>query len=117
MKSGDPVADEILNRTLLEASRVRARRRAGKGAFAVMFVLAAGASLWPRNERTESQERRGLATEENFPVLPKVADERIAVMVWRGGTPCLEWVGLRDVGLLELELSLEPVIAFADDGM
>jgi hypothetical protein len=48
---------------------------------------------------------------------PSAVDERIAVMVWRDGTPCLEWVELHDLGSVELEFSLEPVFAFADDGM
>jgi hypothetical protein len=114
MKSDDPMADEILKRTLLEARSARTRRRALKSGLGSLVVLLAVFLLLPRPGPAGRPER---APVDSVQSLTPVLDEKIAVMVWRDGTPRLEWVGLHDLGSVELEFSLEPVFAFADDGM
>lgn len=114
MKSEELTADEILRRTLLEVRSAGTRRRNLKKALGTAVVLVAAMLLWPRPAMVHPPERN-LA--DSVPSPPPALEEKIAVMVWRGGTPCLEWVELHDLGAVELEFSLAPVFAFADEGM
>jgi hypothetical protein len=114
MKSDDPMAGEILKRTLLEVRSARRRRLVLRKALGTLVVLVAAVFLWPRPATVRGPEGNPVASDLSP---PPVLEEKIAVMVWRGGTPCLEWVELHDLGSVELEFSLEPVFAFADDGM
>ncbi len=36
-------------------------------------------------------------------------------MVWRDGAARLEWLGTDELGSIELQFSLEPVFAFAEE--
>ena len=111
------MAEEILKRTLQVASSARTRRRAVKGLLGVVVVL--GAAVFPslRPQSAGDPSSGAMAEEESHGPLFAAPDEKIAVMVWRGATPRLEWVALHDLGTVELEFSLDPVFAFADDGM
>lgn len=114
MKSDHPTAEEILKRTLVEVRSVRMRRQVWKGSLGAVVVLAAAISLWPRPGPLQGPAR---TSADAVPSPLPVAEEKLAVMVWRDGTPRLEWIALHDLGSLELQFSLEPVFAFADDGM
>lgn len=116
MKPEELTADEILRRTLLAARSVRTRRRALKSALGALVVLLVVFLVIPRPGSAGGPERVAVVVSDEVPRLSPVPEEKIAVMVWRGGTPCLEWVELHDLGPLELEFSLAPVIAFADEG-
>jgi hypothetical protein len=116
MKPEELTADEILRRTLLEVRAAGTRRRNLKMALGSVVVLLVVFLLIPRPGPAGGPERVAVVVSDEVPRLYPVPEEKIAVMVWRGGTPCLEWVELHDLGPLELEFSLAPVIAFADEG-
>lgn len=114
-RSEDQIAEEVLRRTLIEVRAARSRRRTIKGALAVSAVLAVlGIAIYPRHAPVSGMEQPRMV--EAAGASGPVADETLAVMVWRDGTPSLEMIGLRDLGSLELQFSLEPVAAFNDDG-
>lgn len=117
MKADDPMAEEILRRTLQVARSVRTRRRDLKGLLGVVVVLGAAVFPWLRPQSAGEPLSVAIKQEESPGPLLAAPEERIAVMVWRGATPRLEWVALHDLGTVELEFSLDPVFAFADDGM
>lgn len=112
-RSEDDIADDVLRRTLIEVRAVRTRRRAIKGALAGLMVLTLGIVLFQRPLQFAVTEPQVV---EAVRPLPPGEDEAIAVMVWRDGVARLEWINLRDLGTVELQLSLEPVFAFADEG-
>lgn len=115
-RSEDQIADEVLRRTLIEVSAARARRRTIKASLAVSAVLALLGIAISRRQAPDSemeQPRVAEAAGESDPA----TDETLAVMVWRDGTPSLEVIGLRDLGSLELQFSLDPVASFTDDGL
>ncbi len=114
MRSDEEIADEVLRRTLVEVKAARTRRRAVKGALAGLMLLTPGIFLFHRPAPVATTGPVA-AVEAVRPQLPKV-DETIAVMVWEGGAVRLEWINLRDLGTVELQFSLDPVFAFADDG-
>lgn len=113
MRSDEEIADEVLRRTLVEVKAARTRRRAVKGALAGLMLLTPGIFLFQRPTAVTTTE--ATAVEAVRPLPPSV-DEAIAVMVWKDGLAHLEWINLRDLGTVELQFSLDPVIAFADDG-
>jgi hypothetical protein len=115
-RSEEEIADNVLRRTLIEVRAARTRRRAVKSAVAVSTVLTLlGIMIFPRRAPVPEVRppRVVAASGESRPA----ADETLAVMVWRDGTPSLEMIGLRDLGSLELQFSLDPVAAFSDDGL
>lgn len=112
MRSDEEIADEVLRRTLIEVKAARTRRRAVKGAVAGLVVLTLGVVLFQRPAPVAT---RQAVIETVRPMSPGV-DETIAVMVWKDGAARLEWINLRDLGTVELQFSLDPVIAFVDDG-
>lgn len=114
-RSEKQVADEVLRRTLIEVRAARTRRRAIKGAVAVSGVLALiGFMVFPR--QAQHSEVSPPRVVRNAGEKDPAADETIAVMVWRDGAARLEWIKPGDLGTVELQFSLEPVFAFADDG-
>jgi hypothetical protein len=113
MRSDEQIADEVLRRTLIEVKATRMRRRAVKGAVAAVMVLTMGIFLLNRPVRLVVTEP---GVVEAVSPLPLSEDDAIAVMVWKDGAARLEWIKLRDLGTVELQLSLEPVFAFSDDG-
>ena len=112
MRSDEEIADEVLRRTLIEVKATRTRRRAVKAAVAGLMMLTLGTFLIHRAAPVATTEP--VAAVER--TLPPSVDEAIAVMVWKDGVAHLEWINLRDLGTLELQFSLDPVLAFADDG-
>jgi hypothetical protein len=114
MNPDDPMADEVLRRTLIEVRSARTRRRAVRGSLAALALLIPAVVLFMRPP-PQAVSVPAVVMEPRRE-LPPAADEKIAVMVWHDGSPRLEWRGLRDLGTVELELSLEPVFAFADSG-
>ena len=113
MRSDEEIADDVLRRTLVEVKAARTRRRAVKGAFAGLVVLTLGVVLFQRPASLAASGQ--VVVEAARPPQPG-ADEAIAVMVWKDGLAHLEWINLRDLGTVELQFSLDPVIAFVDDG-
>ena len=114
MRSDEEIADEVLRRTLVEVKAARTRRRAVKGALAGLMLLTPGIFLFQRPTAVATTE--ATAAVEAIRPLPPSVDEAIAVMVWKDGLAHLEWINLRDLGTVELHFSLDPVIAFVDDG-
>ena len=114
MRSDEEIADEVLRRTLVEVKAARTRRRAVKGAVAGLVVLTLGVILFQRPAPLAAT-GQVVVVEAARPPQPGV-DEAIAVMVWKDGLAHLEWINLRDLGTVELQFSLDPVIAFVDDG-
>lgn len=114
MRSDEEIADEVLRRTLIEVKAARTRRRAVKGAVAGLVVLTLGVVLFQRPAPVATTEPMA-AVEAIRPLQPS-GNEAIAVMVWKDGLAHLEWINLRDLGTVELQFSLDPVIAFVDDG-
>lgn len=114
-RSEDHIADEVLRRTLIEVRAARARRRTIKASLAVSAVLALlGIMIFPR--QAPFSEFATPRVVEAVRPLPPGGDEAIAVMVWKDGVARLEWMNLRDLGTVELQFTLEPVFAFADEG-
>ena len=114
MRSDEEIADEVLRRTLIEVKATRTRRRAVKGAVAGLVVLTLGVVLFQRPAPVATTGQ--VVVEEAAPPPQPSGDEAIAVMVWKDGLAHLEWINLRDLGTVELQFSLDPVIAFVDDG-
>ena len=112
-RSEEEIADDVLRRTLIEVRAARTRRLAVKGALAGLMVLTLGVVLFQRPVQFVAAVPEVV---EAVRPLPPGKDEAIAVMVWKDGVARLEWINLRDLGTVELQLSLEPVFAFADEG-
>lgn len=113
MKSEEQIADEVLRRTLIEVRATKTRRRAVKGTLAGLMGLMLGIVV---SQRPESSVAIKPQVVEAVHPQPPGKDEAIAVMMWKDGVARLEWVNLRDLGTVELQFSLEPVFAFADEG-
>lgn len=113
MRSDEEIADEVLRRTLIEVKATRRRRRTVKGAVAGLMMLVPGIFLFHRPAPVATAEP--VAAVEAVRPLPPSGDEVIAVMMWKDGVAYLEWINLRDLGTVELQFSLDPVFAFADD--
>jgi len=113
MKSDEEIADEVLCRTLIEVRATRRRRLAVKGTLAGLMVLTLVVIVFRRPASFVATEPEVV---EAVRPLPQVEDEAIAVMVWKDGVARLEWINPRDLGTVELQFSLEPVFAFADEG-
>jgi hypothetical protein len=114
MKSDDHIAQQVLQRTLVEVRAARGRRRARRLALATSAALVLGIAIFQRpGPPVESRPRTVAAVAES----PAPPDERLAVMVWRDGAVRLEWLGAEELGTIELQFSLDPVVAFADDDL
>jgi hypothetical protein len=112
MRSDEQTAEEVLLRTLVEVRATRRRRRVLKLALATSATLILGMAILPRPAPLPQGRQQGVATAQDRPFAP---DETLAVMVWRDGAARLEWLGTEELGSIELQFSLDPVIAFADD--
>jgi hypothetical protein len=115
MNSEEKMAEVVLHRTLLAVRSARIKRRVVKGVLAGGALMVSAVALFSRPPATAREAVAKLEPPPPVPSSPAV-EERLAVMVWRDGTPRLEWVGLRELGALELQFSLDPVLAFAEDG-
>lgn len=114
-RSEEEIADEVLCRTLIEVRAARTRRRRIKGVVAVSGVLALiGFLVLPRQAQDSQSSPPRMV--KNAGEKGPAADDTIAVMVWKDGAARLEWIKPGDLGTVELQFSLEPVFAFADDG-
>jgi hypothetical protein len=112
MKSDEQAAAEVLLRTLVEVRATRRRRRTLKLALATSAVVISGITLFPRPAPLPESRRQVVATAAEGPAEP---GGTLAVMVWRDGAARLEWLGTDELGSIELQFSLEPVFAFAEE--
>jgi hypothetical protein len=115
MKSDDPIAEEVLRRTLLEVRAARNRRRGFRVAAAASAALALGIAFFPRPAPLPESRPRVVEVKEAVDDGPAPPGDRLAVMVWRDGSARLEWLGAAELGTIELQFSLDPVFAFADE--
>ena len=104
--------DPILDSLLAAVRQTKHRRQARRIALATAAcVLAAAASLMTP--------RPGAAPLSAAPAEPPPAPElapasTLAMLVWQDGVPRLEELPAEDLGLVELQFGLEPVIAYPD---
>lgn len=112
MKTGDVTADLILERTLRELRRQKQIRRKQRAA-AGLGIAALGLLLtWPQ-ERPAPAISPLTDTRSQLPSSP-LEPEKLVAMVWRGGSASLEEVDASQLGDLELQFDLQPVITYGD---
>ncbi|WAC19994.1 hypothetical protein OVA24_01200 [Luteolibacter sp. SL250] len=106
MKTTDPRAKEVWNRTLDAVRRERRRRRTRRAALSVAAVMLPVLLMLSRREPTPT------TTRETEPPPVTVAEQpALAVMVIRDGVPTLEALSPGDLPDTELHLSLAPILA------
>lgn len=108
MSTDHDIADSILSTTLAEVRRTRAQRRTrrialGSGALA---LLALAFALRPAPVSIAVPAPVAAAVKEEPPV-----DDTLVVMVWHNGAARLEEYDAEKLGAMDLQFSLEPVIA------
>lgn len=112
MKTDDAIADQVLNRTLIQVRRAKSRRQTRRAMLISCPVLLLGIYLaaGPKAADPESSSPVAQTTIE----VPTPSMDKLVVVVWRNGSPLLEEVGADEWGKLDLQFSLEPVVTYAD---
>jgi len=108
MNPPDPILDQLLV-AVRATKRQRQWRRAALATAGC--VIAAACFLFPRHRDP------GVPIVESHPPATPVASEEnsLAVFVWHGGTPLFERMDPQDLGSVELDFGLDPVIAYPDE--
>jgi len=112
MKRSDITADLILEHTLQELRRRKKIRRNRRAASACGVVVLGLLLTLPR-EHPAPPVYPSSADKVN-PNSPPIEPEKLVTMVWRGGSPSLEEVEAGQLGDVELQFDLQPVITYGD---
>ncbi len=107
MKPNDLNGEEVLDHVLVKVRETRRRRRTVKvvSASAVLVLLA-----WIVSDRPAPRPDDSMV--EMSPSHEVPARDTLAVVVWRNGVPNLEELGGDQLADLELDFSLDPVVAY-----
>ena len=108
MNPPDPILDQ-----LLEAVRATKRRRQWRrGALAAACVIAAAIFLLPRHQDPATPLAAIPPPVQEVAVAEGIT---LAVMVWQDGKPVLEELAASDLGDIELDFGLQPVVTYPGD--